>query len=217
MERKHPRVTLVKMPRVLSECLERYDIVDAGYIEERNGVEMFCVGPEIGPSNFPREWRVQTGAPKTEMFTFVKRAQNAFIDGVVMQEMIITPEITPKYLQYKKERARMIEMKREVKPVNSLREGIRMERYGATEYDIMARKRKKMLMEKKRERLGKTEVIEMIFRAFEEFPYWSLKNLADRLEQPQAYIQELLPSIAVMNKKMHRNMYELKPEYKRDS
>lgn len=215
MERKHPRVTLVKMPRALSEWLERYDSgTEVGYLEERKEGEVFCVNAEIGPSNFPKEWRVKVSSPKTEMFTFIKRGQSGFIDGVVTQELAITPEINQEYLRYKRERARALEVKREVKPVNSLREGIRMERYTASEYDLMARKRKKMLMEKKRERLGKSEVIEMIFRAFEEFPYWSLKNLADRLEQPQAYIQELLPDIAVMNKKTHRNMYELKPEYK---
>ncbi|KAI5184596.1 transcription initiation factor TFIIF subunit beta [Nematocida homosporus] len=214
-ERRHTKVTLVKVPRVLAECLERYESgTEVGAIEETANGVVFRVCAGIGPSGLPREWHMDTRVRQPGMFTFVQRSQSATIDGIVAEEATIRPEITPEYLRYKKERAKALEVRREVKAVDSLREGIRMEKYGASEYDLMARRRKKMLLDKKRERLAKTEVMDIMFRAFEEYPYWSLKDLADRSGQPQAYIQEILPEIAVMNKKTHKNMYELKPEYK---
>ncbi|KAI5162339.1 transcription initiation factor TFIIF subunit beta [Nematocida ausubeli] len=214
-ERRHARVTLVKVPRILEECLEEYaEALEIGTIEERGDSNVLKISPHIGPQNFPREWIIEPLENKTGIFTFVQKPHGAFIDGVITDEVYAKPKITPEYLKYKRERNAAQNVKADVKAVDSLKEGIRMERYGATEYDLMARKRKKMLMEKKRERLSKTEVMDILFRAFEEYPYWSVKDLADRSGQPLAYIQELLPGIAVLNKKAHRNMYELKPEYK---
>ncbi|EIJ89087.1 transcription initiation factor TFIIF subunit beta [Nematocida parisii] len=217
-ERRHTRVTLVKIPRILEEYLEEYsEPVEIGHIEERGTSNVLKISTQLGPQNFPREWIIEPLEAKTGVFTFVQKPHGAFIDGVITDEVYAKPKITPEYLKYKRERSAVLNVKKDVKSVDSLKEGIRMERYGATEYDIMARKRKKMLMEKKRERLSKTEVMDIIFRAFEEYPYWSVKDLADRSGQPLAYIQELLPDIAVLNKKTHRNMYELKPEYKNNS
>lgn len=214
-ERRHPKITLVKVPKVLAECLEGHNSgTEIGYLDEKEEGGVLKVNIGIGPGHFPREWKLQPLEEKTGMFTFSQKSHGAYIDGVVTDEVFIKPEITPEYLKYKREREEAQKVKKEVRVVDSLREGIRMERYGASEYDLMARRRKKMLLERKRERLAKTEVMDILFRAFEEYPYWSLKDLADRSGQPQAYIQEILPEIAVMNKKTHRNMYELKPEYK---
>ncbi|KAH9385676.1 transcription initiation factor TFIIF subunit beta [Nematocida major] len=214
-ERKHTRITLVKVPRILEEYLEEYsEPVEIGCIEERGSCNVLKISAQFGPPSFPREWILEPLEEKDGVFTFVQKPHGAFIDGVVADEVYVRPKISPEYLKYKKDRAALINVKKDVKPLDSLKEGIRMERYGASEYDIMARKRKKMLMEKKRERLSKTEVMDIMFRAFEEHRYWSAKDLADRSGQPIAYIQEILPDIAVLNKKTHKNMYELKPEYK---
>ncbi|KAI5192462.1 transcription initiation factor TFIIF subunit beta [Nematocida minor] len=217
-ERRHTRVTLVKAPRILEEYLEEYgEAVEIGVIEEVGESNVLKISAQFGPQNFPREWILAPLEEKTGMFTFVQKPHGAFIDGVVTDEVYIKPKITPEYLKYKKERAAVLNVKKDVKAVDSLKDGIRMERYGATEHDVMARKRKKMLMEKKRERLDQSEVMDILFRAFEEYPYWSVKDLADRSGQPQAYILELLANIATLNKKTHRNMYELKPEYKNNN
>ncbi|KAI5173208.1 transcription initiation factor TFIIF subunit beta [Pancytospora epiphaga] len=79
---------------------------------------------------------------------------------------------------------------------------------------MMARNRKIMLQEKKRERLDSQDVYDMIFNAYEKRPLWTVKDLADFTGQPTAYIQELIADICVLNKKDHRHAYELKPEYK---
>ncbi|KAI5189967.1 transcription initiation factor TFIIF subunit beta [Nematocida sp. AWRm77] len=214
-ERRHPRITLVKVPKILAEYLEEHgNGTEIGCIEDKAEEAVLKLNIGVGPGNFPREWKVQKLEEKRGMFTFSQKTYGAHIDGVITEEVFIKPEITPEYLKYKREREETCKVHKEVKVVDSLREGIRMERYGASDYDLMARRRKKMLLDRKRERLAKTEVMDILFRAFEEYPYWSLKDLADRSGQPQAYIQEILPEIATLNKKAHRNMYELKPEYR---
>lgn len=214
-ERKHQKITIVKMPKILAEWVERYDgNTEIGVLEASEDQMLLRIHSTIGPENFPQEWLIESLGSKRGMFTFQSRGQEASIDGVVSEEVYIRPKMSPGYLKYKRDRAEAIASKKEVKSVDSLKEGIRMEKYGASEYDIMARRRKKMLLDKKRERLAKPEVMDIIFRAFEEYPYWSLKDLSDRSGQPQAYIQEILSEIAVLNKRMHKNMYELKPEYK---
>lgn len=217
-ERRHTKVTLVKAPRILEEYLEEYnEAVEIGVIEELGEYNVLRLSEQFGPQNFPREWILAPLEEKTGMFTFVQKPHGAFIDGIVTDEVYIKPKITPEYLKYKKNRMAVIDVKKDVKALDSMKEGIRMEKYGANDYDSMARKRKKMFMEKKRERLDQSEVMDILFRAFEEYPYWSIKDLADRSGQPQAYIQELLAKIAVLNKKTQRNMYELKPEYKNNN
>lgn len=207
---------LVKVPRVLSEYLEHHGTgTEIGILEEKDGEGILSVSLGIGPVDFPRAFRIVPMDKKTNMYTFTRKGSHGVIDAAVSEEVYVTPEITPEYIRYKKEKEKAENrLRREVKPVDSLREGIRIERHGASEYDIMARRRKKMLLDKKRERLAKTEVMDIIFKAFEEYPQWTVKDLADRSGQPQAYVQEILSEIAVINKKTHRNMYELKPDYK---
>jgi len=213
-ERKSQRITLVKVPKILAEYLEKQQNgTRLGALEEAEEGRLVMT-VETASVGFPKRWIVEPLEAKSGMFTFSQRGLSAYVDGVVGEEMYIRPEITQEYLRYKREREAVQDCKREVKPVDSLREGIRIERHGATEYDMMARRRKKLLIERKRERLAKTEVMDIIFRAFEEYPFWNVKDLADRSGQPQAYIQEILSEIAVMNKKSQRNMYELKPEYR---
>ncbi|KAI5180711.1 transcription initiation factor TFIIF subunit beta [Nematocida sp. AWRm80] len=214
-ERRHTKVTLIKVPRMLQEHLEEYkDPIEIGTLEEKNGKTVFRVSMSVGPNNFPREWTLESLEKKNGLFTFTQKQHSASVDGQVIEEMYLRPQITPEYLQYKRERQKIQTVKKEVKMVDSLREGIRIEKYGASEYDLMARRRKKLLLDRKRERLAKAEVMDILFRAFEEYPYWSLKDLSDRSGQPQAYIQEILSEIAIVNKKTQKNMYELKPEYK---
>ncbi|KAJ3281499.1 hypothetical protein HK104_011424 [Borealophlyctis nickersoniae] len=75
-------------------------------------------------------------------------------------------------------------------------------------------KSKKPNMEK-RERLPRDELLQCIFDAFAEFPQISFKGLVDHLDQPQAWLKEVLQEVAVLVKKgAYAGTWELKPEYK---
>lgn len=217
---------IVKVPGFVSERLEALPSgasvgvldtgeADADWISESASFRI-TLDSSFGSSGFPRSYSLIPLERKQGAMCFSERDGGVVMEGTVTQESYVQPEMDRDYLRFKKEREHAQRVpSRAVQVIDSQGEGRRIERQGgAMDYDLLARKRKKLLMERKRERLAKTEVMDILFRAFDEFPYWSLKDLADKSGQPQAYIQEILPEIAVMNKKTHKNMYELKPEYK---
>ena len=69
-------------------------------------------------------------------------------------------------------------------------------------------------VEDKRERLPENEFMDMLFRAFEKYPRWSLKGLIEYTNQPIGYLKEKLGEIAKKGSAENRNMWELKNEYK---
>ncbi|XP_065325179.1 general transcription factor IIF subunit 2-like isoform X2 [Gordionus sp. m RMFG-2023] len=67
----------------------------------------------------------------------------------------------------------------------------------------------------KKVRIEKERLMEILFTAFEKHQYYSLKDLVKISEQPVTYIKEVLKEICDYNlKNPHKNMWELKPEYR---
>jgi transcription initiation factor TFIIF subunit beta len=57
--------------------------------------------------------------------------------------------------------------------------------------------------------------MDMLFAAFEQYPYWSLKGIAEHTKQPMQYLKEILSEICILNKRgPYTSMYQLKAEYK---
>ncbi|GAM21270.1 hypothetical protein SAMD00019534_044450 [Acytostelium subglobosum LB1] len=76
-------------------------------------------------------------------------------------------------------------------------------------------KDKKKSQEEKRERMQEDDLTDLIFKAFEEKSYWTLKDLLVYTEQPQVWLKQVLEKICDFHKKgSHRNCYEVKPEFK---
>ncbi|KAG5859519.1 transciption initiation factor IIF [Encephalitozoon hellem] len=170
----------------------------------------FCEG------GFPSSFEVKIKARDNNMYVVRAHENSADVEGMINNECYITPEINEEYLKYKKDAGFKSDTKKgDVQVIDYLKEGKRGEKFGSLrELEYLARKRKKMLMDKKRERLGKNEVIDMVFKAFEKYPSWTVKDLADFCGQPVAFIQEIVSDICVLNKKDLKNTYELRPEYK---
>ncbi|XP_015781611.1 general transcription factor IIF subunit 2 [Tetranychus urticae] len=69
--------------------------------------------------------------------------------------------------------------------------------------------------EGKRSREEKDKVMEMLYQAFEKHQYYYSKDLERITKQPSSYLKEILKEICVYNtKNPHKNMWELKPEYR---
>ena len=69
--------------------------------------------------------------------------------------------------------------------------------------------------EGKATRISQNELLDLLFRLFEEYDYWSMKGLRERTKQPESYLKEVLDTMAVLNKKGPYAMkYSLKPEFK---
>lgn len=65
-------------------------------------------------------------------------------------------------------------------------------------------------------RMPKKDLLDLLFRLFEEYEYWSMKGLKERTRQPESYLKESLESIANLIKKgPYTSKYNLKPEYRR--
>ncbi|CAH01861.1 transcription factor IIF subunit TFG2 [Kluyveromyces lactis] len=65
-------------------------------------------------------------------------------------------------------------------------------------------------------RLPKKELLDLLFKLFDEYDYWSLKGLKERTRQPEAYLKESLDQVAMLVKKgPYALKYTLKSEYKK--
>ena len=74
---------------------------------------------------------------------------------------------------------------------------------------------KKKKEEGKKMRDDKEKVQEIIFALFEKHQYYNIKDLIRETRQPVQYLKEILNEICVYSMKPpHRNMWELKPEYR---
>lgn len=69
--------------------------------------------------------------------------------------------------------------------------------------------------EGKKARDDKEAVLDMLFAAFEKHQYYNIKDLVKITKQPITYLKEILNEVCNYNSKNpHRNMWELKPEYR---
>lgn len=69
--------------------------------------------------------------------------------------------------------------------------------------------------EGKKARDDKNAVLDMLFNAFEKHQYYNIKDLVKITQQPIAYLKEILKEVCDYNmKNPHKNMWELKREYR---
>lgn len=65
-------------------------------------------------------------------------------------------------------------------------------------------------------RIPKKEILDYLFKLFDEYDYWSLKGLKERTRQPEAHLKECLDKVAILVKKgPYAFKYTLRPEYKK--
>ena len=56
---------------------------------------------------------------------------------------------------------------------------------------------------------------EILFALFEKHQFYNIKDLAQETRQPMAYLKQILKEVCNYSvKPPHRNMWELKPEYR---
>ncbi|KAJ2960513.1 hypothetical protein NQZ79_g4121 [Umbelopsis isabellina] len=75
--------------------------------------------------------------------------------------------------------------------------------------------KKPRIDKEKATRMPRNELMDMLFAAFERYPYWSLKGIVEHTRQPMQYLKEILSEICILNKRgPYTSMYQLKAEYK---
>lgn len=74
---------------------------------------------------------------------------------------------------------------------------------------------KNKAVEGKKARDDKEAVLDMLFNAFEKHQYYNIKDLVKITNQPVGYLKEILKEVCDYNmKNPHKNMWELKREYR---
>ena len=69
--------------------------------------------------------------------------------------------------------------------------------------------------EGKATRIPRNELLDLLFRLFEQSEYWSLKSLRERTRQPEVYLRDVLEAIAVLKKRgPQASKYGLRDEFK---
>jgi transcription initiation factor TFIIF subunit beta len=63
--------------------------------------------------------------------------------------------------------------------------------------------------------MPRNELMDLLFAAFDKFPYWSFKGIVEHTKQPNQYLKEILAEICILNKRgPYAGNYQLKPEFK---
>lgn len=57
--------------------------------------------------------------------------------------------------------------------------------------------------------------MDLLFAAFDRYPYWSFKGILEETKQPSQYLKEILSEICILNKRgPYAGNYQLKQEFK---
>lgn len=213
-------VWVAKFPQYIAERILSADgemlIGTLSINKEANSVKVrINLSDALLSDGIPTDYIIDIKDKDKPIFVVRNDDSQMVVEGCVNKECFVRPVMNVQYMEFKRRQAMASEEKSSVRMIDYFYEIRKGEKYGSLrEMDALSRKRKLMLQEKKRERLDSQDVLDMIFSAFEQRDLWTVKDLADFTGQPIAYIQELVSEIGVLNKRDHKNSYELKPEYK---
>lgn len=80
---------------------------------------------------------------------------------------------------------------------------------------LQTSKKPKTDNKEKATRMPRNELMDLLFAAFDRYPYWSFKGILEETKQPSQYLKEILSEICILNKRgPYAGNYQLKQEYK---
>jgi transcription initiation factor TFIIF subunit beta len=134
------------------------------------------------------------------------------LEGNVCQKGECRPIANTSYMDLKTERFR--EASQPLRSVKTLDKAV-VAYKPVSQHKIDVEFELKKKTEGKKARDDKDKVQEKLFKAFEEHQYYNIKDLCKITNQPVPYLKEILREICTYNMKTpHRNMWELKVEYR---
>ncbi|EDV49605.1 general transcription factor IIF subunit 2 [Drosophila erecta] len=138
--------------------------------------------------------------------------EKLYMEGRIVQKLECRPIADNCYMKLKLESIRKAsEPQRRVQPIDKIVQNFKPVKDHA--HNIEYRERKKA--EGKKARDDKNAVMDMLFHAFEKHQYYNIKDLVKITNQPISYLKEILKDVCDYNmKNPHKNMWELKKEYR---
>ncbi|KAL6045418.1 hypothetical protein STEG23_020731 [Scotinomys teguina] len=135
------------------------------------------------------------------------------LEGIVVQRVEYRPAASENYMRLKR-----LQIEESSKPVRLSQQ---LDKVVTTNYKPVTNHQYNIEYERKKKEDGKQaqadkqHSLDMVFSAFEKHQYYNLKDLVDITKQPVGYLKEILKKIGIQNvKEIHKNTWELKPEYK---
>lgn len=138
--------------------------------------------------------------------------EKLYMEGQVIQKFECQPIVDRAYLSLKREATKKAE--EPVRKAAFIERPVHVYKPIAKhKHNIEFEERKKT--EGKKARDDKDKVMEMLYAAFEKHQYYNIKDLQKITKQPITYLKEILKEMCDYNmKNPHKNMWELKPEYR---
>lgn len=229
-------VWLVKVPKYISQKWEKAPgNVEVGKLRIAKSVGQkavvtlamsdFLLAQEGGESAIPKDHRLDVQIVERQMLgvfshtvpanlesAVVPETEKLCLEGRVQQKLECRPYADKGYMQLKLERFR--KAAQPTRLVQQLDRVVPMYKPVSNhKHNIEYEERRKA--EGKKARDDKDAVLEMMFAAFEKHQYYNIKDLVRITKQPVTYLKEILKEVCDYNiKNPHRNMWELKPEYR---
>ncbi|XP_022192748.1 general transcription factor IIF subunit 2 [Nilaparvata lugens] len=180
---------------------------------------------EPGEENIPKEHRLDVSmvtrqtlgvfshyTPNPNADAIVPEPEKLCLEGKIVQKLECRPYADSCYMKLKLESIKKAMVpNRQVKQLDKIVQNYKpvSDHKSNIEYE------EKKKSEGKKAREDKDVVLEMIFAAFEQHQYYNIKDLVVKTRQPVVYLKEILKEVCNYNvKNPHKNMWELKPEYR---
>ncbi|XP_031784879.1 general transcription factor IIF subunit 2 [Nasonia vitripennis] len=154
-------------------------------------------------SHLPSPNNADTSAPEADKLS---------MEGKIVQKLECRPHADNTYMKLKLESIKKASIPQ--RQVQQLQRAVQnFKPVSDHKHNIEYAEKKKA--EGKKMRDDKAVVLEMLFAAFEKHQYYNIKDLVKITRQPVVYLKEILNEVCNYNlKNPHRNMWELKPEYR---
>ncbi|KAJ8960816.1 hypothetical protein NQ318_020112 [Aromia moschata] len=142
----------------------------------------------------------------------VPETEKLYMEGKIVQKLECRPYADNCYMKLKLESIRKASLPtRQVKQLDRVVQSYKPVSDHKNNIEYMQKKK----AEGKKARDDKQSVLEMLFAAFEKHQYYNIKDLVKITKQPITYLKEILKEVCNYNlKNPHKNMWELKPEYR---
>ncbi|CAF4757068.1 unnamed protein product [Pieris macdunnoughi] len=142
----------------------------------------------------------------------VPESEKLYMEGRIVQKLECKPFADSIYYKLKSESIRKASMpQRQVQQLDKIVQNFKP----VSDHKHNREYREQKKAEGKKARDDKEAVLNVLFAAFEKHQYYNIKDLQKITRQPIVYLKEILKEVCNYNlKNPHKNMWELKPEYR---
>ncbi|KAL5280920.1 GTF2F2 family protein [Megaselia abdita] len=139
-------------------------------------------------------------------------SEKLYMEGRIVQKLECRPVADTSYMKLKMESFMKAAVpQKKVQAIDKIVQNFKPVKDHRHNIDYVQKKK----AEGKKARDDKNFVMDMLFNAFEKHQYYNIKDLVKITKQPIGYLKEILKEVCDYNmKNPHKNMWELKKEYR---